>query len=197
MPETQVVPSVVVMLQLMVYQLLYVSEKLVKDPRLNEIIKYCVPRKLLRGIYLWAWRGCEIHAKMFVHIDPDSASGAISIEATGRSGDAVQKVVETGALGSEECVTCPVWAQAIDLFASLCKDYELALSWSVGWAGKHDELNERFGFKKRSESSGSVQIVDKTAGMPEHHVANTLFDGLDIVTAFSGEVQGEVTKAED
>jgi len=197
MPETQVLTSVVVMLQLMVYQLLYVSEKLVKDPRLDEIIRHCVPRKLLRAIYLWAWRGREIHAKMSVYIDPDNATGAISIETCGASGEAVKSVAETGALGPEQCVTCPVWAQAIDLFAALCKDYELALSWSVGWADKHDELNERFGFKKRSESSGSVQIVDKTVGIREHHVANTLFDGLDMVTAFSEEVQGEVTKAED
>ena len=197
MPEIQTCLSITLLLKLITFQLLYVNEKLVKDPRLAEIIEYCIPRKLLAAIYFWAWRGNEIHAKMFISIRPDNTTSSITIEAIGRSGEAVKNALGADSAGPDDRGACPVWTQAIELFTSLCEDNGLCFSWSVGWRDKHEELNEKFGFIKQSSSHQAVKIIDKTVDMPERHFSNSILSELDMTTLFSEEVRSEVTKPKE
>ena len=195
MPTVRAIPSLQLRLVLVSLQLQYVNEKLVRDPRLREIIEYCVPRKLLGSIWFWAWRGLEVHARLVVTLSEDNTTSAITIETSGRAGEAAKKVMEGVPLGPEEQVTCPVWAQAISLFSELCDANGLALSWRPVWRDRAEELDDRFGI--HVSSAGAITIIDKTEGKEEQRVHNTMFSELEMATAFSDEVSLEVTKPQE
>ena len=178
-------------------QLLYVNEKTVRSSLLKQIIEFCVPRKLLRAIYLWGMRGNEIHAKMFITIDYDNDKSRINIFSSNGHEFTRQEAGDPPCAkptphAPDRPMTCPVWAQAIEFFTQLCEDGELYLTWHISWRDQWEEMNKKFGFGQGGGSSCTT--VDKTSGAPVHKIPHSILSELMMTTGFSEEVRGALAK---
>ena len=178
--------------RLMLFELKAFGQRTVKSPLLNEIIEYCVPRKLLARIILTGWRGNEIHTRLEVSIDYDNNGGScLTVKS-----DFDRKVFTPGVDGDNQQLgwsptesqqsACPLWAKIIDWFTKLCKDNGLNLSWNIRFNDQHDFLYKKFGF---TSCGGASKTIDKTSDTVIHSVTNSNVSSLKMTTKLSPELQ--------
>ena len=172
--------------QAVIFQLKAVNAQTVGDPLLDEILDYCIPKRLLERFILYGTRGREAYSKLLVSVDYDeherrttvegddsipSTWSGVHTECHGAQGDD-----SDGETGCER--ECPVWRQAADWFVALTQEKDLALLWSVVFCDQNDELCRRFRLVPSN-------IVDRTVGSAAHAVPNSVLPELTAIVCFS------------
>jgi len=171
--------------RLIVHQLNYVVEKTVQDNFLKEIIAYGVPERILNSIWIMGSVNGEIHAKMDISISYDD--GGTSFDIKGNVKDQMfSSDPNNDWLKGEtdkEKAHCPVWAQAIDWFAQLCKQENLPVKWCISFSERQEEMCRKFGLSTMTDK-------DKTSASNSSVLPSSVISNLNMGLSFSTEKFG-------
>ena len=181
--------SIGIRTQLILFQLDYVIGQTVKDDRLSKMVKYCIPERTLKSLWIRGVEDRQVHAKMKICINPENDGSSIDIQAD--FGDEVfttSSDEDRSESSQEGCnnykANCRIWAEAIEWFVKLCQQENLTIEWGVVFSDRHEEMVEKFGLKLST-------LKDKTENVQAHSIPSSTLSELGMEVSFSQDKYGE------
>ncbi|HOW72815.1 MAG TPA: hypothetical protein PKY77_19625 [Phycisphaerae bacterium] len=182
MIRTQTVTQVTVRLKVVVLNICYVVQRTVKDARLEEIIAYCVPEKLLKQTTIWGGHGKQADARLDTEVDYNLADGSPRLRTMFSGGGSFNGPErwpgDPPFAAASEGDICKIWKEAVEWFVDICQQNGLDLFWTVSFLDKDEEMCRKFNLVH-------VRIDDRTVDAPAHTIPNSVDPCASLVVRFA------------
>ncbi|MFW6062453.1 MAG: hypothetical protein ACOC93_06550 [Planctomycetota bacterium] len=154
------------------------------DPALLEIVRSCVPRRVLQSVSIFGIRpGSDREAHAYLQVEVDYDGPGVEVNVRGGSGRGNSRY---GFGEKDTRHGCPKWATAITMHMQLIEDRGLQPQWAVRWVptANRNALNAEFGLV-----SGIVD--DRTRGAATHHLPNSIAPWMALFARYSTDYYPE------
>jgi len=172
-------------LQMVSLEMQSINDRTVKDPLLQEIIAYCVPRKYLESYTIYGMDGDQAHMRLDVKIDYEEHEEQLKFSGDGLSGglagDFADVPTSNGGQVPGQVRYCPHVATAVSLYVRLAREKGLRLHWAVRFREKRAEMCEKFGL-------GPAIIRDATTGGSANRVISSEHPELSVAGRVSTQI---------
>jgi hypothetical protein len=160
-------------------------DRTVQCEQLREIVEYCVPRRLLRTVFVRANKGWDTMMRLQLEIDYKEHDRQITLSGDGLpDGIAGRYAIGDAPRGDHpgagaRLPSCPRIGKAIELFTRIARDRGLYLDWDVSFVDRHEELHKMFllPFPRDLTYSGHRK-----------ELTHTLFPELKVVAAVAPDI---------
>ena len=191
MIRMQTLTQIRLRIELATLELQSIVARSVKAELLNDIIAYCVPKRLLSRFTIWGMKEGKGKLRLDVEIDYDEHDRQVKLHGEGLP-DGIEGEYDLSSgprkTDGEDPVapkTCPYMGKAVDLYMNLIEERKLNMKWTVQFCRERAAMDERFNLRP-------VYIHDCTTDGVSNRVTSSQFSELSAtVRASQGEVPNE------